>query len=194
MNNSQKNISKISKLFSSIDNFLIEEKEQKLKAKLGKKIKDSIFTDEVLTKLNEHDFSGVADKEEDVVILYSTIFPIFIKDKGIIFRLYKHKVEVDLSDEMKDRYIYMFSDGRLTSGLFKCFNISDDEYVYGIKRIIDVIPLFKAAILDTLSNYESIINSNKKIDDFKSKESVAENNYDELVSYLKKKKINKVAD
>ena len=71
----------------------------------------------------------------------------------------------------------MFSDGRLTSGLFKCFNISDDEYVYGIKRIIDVIPLFKAAILDTLSNYESIINSNKKIDDFKSKESVAENNY-----------------
>ena len=37
-----------------------------------------------------------------------------------------------------------------------------------------------------LSNYESIINSNKKIDDFKSKESVAENNYDELVSYLKK--------
>ena len=87
MNNSQKNISKISKLFSSIDNFLIEEKEQKLKAKLGKKIKDSIFTDEVLTKLNEHDFSGVADKEEDVVILFSTIFPIFIKDKGIIFRL-----------------------------------------------------------------------------------------------------------
>lgn len=34
MNNSQKNISKISKLFSSIDNFLIEEKEQKVKSKI----------------------------------------------------------------------------------------------------------------------------------------------------------------
>ncbi|WP_291649296.1 hypothetical protein [Clostridium sp.] len=186
MNNSQKNTSKISKLFSSIDNFLIEGKEQKLKAKLGNKIKNSIFTDEILKKLNEHDFTGIAGEEEDIVILFSTIFPIFIKENGIVFRLYKHKIEVDLSDEMRDRYIYMFSDGRLTSGLFKCFNISDDEYVYGIKRIIDVIPLFKTAILDTLLNYGSIINSNNKMEDFKSKESVAENNYDELVSYLTK--------
>lgn len=186
MNNSPKNKSKISKLFSSIDNFLIEEKEQKLKAKLGKKIKNFIFTDEILTKLNEHDFSGVADREEDIVMLFSTIFPIFIKDKGIVFRLYKHKIEVDLSDEMKDRYIYMFSDGRLTSGLFKCFNISDDEYVYGIKRIIDVIPLFKSEILKTLSSYESIINSNNRTEDFKSKESLAESNYNELITYLSK--------
>lgn len=43
---------------------------------------------------------------------------------------------MDLSDDMKDRYIYMFNDGRLTSGLFQCFNISDDEYVYGIKRLL----------------------------------------------------------
>ncbi|WP_272725855.1 hypothetical protein, partial [Escherichia coli] len=67
----------------------------------------SIFTDEVLTKLNEHAFSGVADKEEVVVILFSTIFLIVIKDKGILFRLYTHQVEVDFSDKMKDRYIYM---------------------------------------------------------------------------------------
>lgn len=187
MNNSEKNIKKISRLFSSIDNFLIEGKEQKLKMTLGKKIKDCIFTDEILTRINEHDFTGVVDKEEDVVVLFSTIFPIFIKEDDTIFRLYKHKIEVDLSDEMKDRYIYMFSDGRLTSGLFKCYNISDDEYVYGIKRIIDVIPLFKSAILETLSNYESIINSNNKIKDLKSRESLAENNYDELVSYLLEK-------
>lgn len=29
----------------------------------------------------------------------------------------------------------MLSDGRLTSGLFQCYGISQDEYVYGIKKL-----------------------------------------------------------
>ena len=120
---------KISDLFSTIDNLFSEEKEQKLKGRLAKKIKDSIFTDDILEKLNEHDFTGLADDEEKIVMLFSAIFPILVKSDNIAYRLYKHKIEIDFSDEMKDRYIYMFSDGRYTSGIFKCFNISDDEYV-----------------------------------------------------------------
>jgi hypothetical protein len=178
-------MSKFNKFFSSIDNLLSEEKEQKLKAKLGSKIKDAIFTEEILEKLNEHDFTGIADEEEDIVMLFSTIFPIFVKNDDVVFRLYKHKIEVDLSDEMKDRYIYIFSDGRLTSGLFKCFNISDDEYVYGIKRIIDVIPLFKNEILETISTYNKNISEVYVENDLKPRLEVAEKNYDELMEYLK---------
>lgn len=36
-------------------------------------------------------------------------------------------------------YFYRLCDGRLKSGLFQRSCISDDEYLYGIKRIIDVI-------------------------------------------------------
>lgn len=143
-NNYKKGESPINKLFSSIDNLLIEEREQRLKVKLGKEIKNSIFTDEIIMKLNENDFSGLIDEEDNnMAMLFSSIFPVFIKSRDVVFRLYKHKIEVNLSDEMSDRYIYIFSDGRLTSGLFQCFKLSDDEYVYGIKRIIDSIPLFK---------------------------------------------------
>lgn len=177
----------INKLFKSFNNLLIESKEQRLKMKLAKEVKNSIFTDEILKKINEHDFTGIVDGDEDAVKLFSVIFPIFIKKDDVVFRLYKHKIEVDLSDEMKDRYIYMFSDGRLTSGLFECFNISDDEYVYGIKQIIDVIPLFKEAILDTLCNYKKNINNKKKLESLKSKEIVAENNYNTLINYLSEK-------
>ena len=61
---------KFTDFFNSIDNLLSEEKEQKLKAKLADKIKSKIFTEEILEKLNEHDFSGLADEEEDILMLY----------------------------------------------------------------------------------------------------------------------------
>ena len=178
------------KLFNSIDNLLIEEKEQRLKIKLAKQIKSSIFTDEIVMKLNENDFSGLMDTEgNNIVTLFSSIFPIFIKKGDTIFRLYKHKIEVDLSDEMSDRYIYMFSDGRLTSGLFQCFNLSEDEYVYGTKRIIDAVPVFKTAIINTLENFKKNIDiNNDKIENLKNKKSLAEKNYNELISYLSEKR------
>lgn len=186
-NNSKKSVGTFNKLFNSIDNLLVEGREQRLKLKLGKEIKDSIFTNEIITKLNENDFSDLIDEEDNgMAVLFSSIFPIFIKNGDVIFRLYKHKVEVDLSDEMKDRYIYIFSDGRLTSGLFQCFSLSDGEYVYGIKKIIDAIPLFKNAILDTLEDFKKNIDiHNNKVEKSKSREQSAEKNYNELIDYLK---------
>ena len=92
---------------------------------------------------------------------------------------------------MSDRYIYMFSDGRLTSGLFKCFTISDDEYFYGIKKIIDAIPYFKAAILKSLSDFKDNANMNyNKIHVSLDRGPLAEKNYNELLSYLNKNKDN----
>lgn len=186
-NNSKKSVHTFNKLFASIDNLLVEEKEQRLKLKLGKEIKNSIFTNEIIKKINEDDISDFVNEEDNrIKALFSSIFPIFIKNGDIIFRLYKHKIEVDLSDEMKDRYIYIFSDGRLTSGLFQCFSISDHEYVYGIKKIIDAIPLFKNAILRTLEDFEKNINThNTKIEKSKNREQLAEKNYNELIDYLK---------
>ena len=191
-NNSTKSISAFNKLFNSIDNLLIEEKEERLKLKLAKEIKNSIFTDEIVLKLNENDFSGVIDEEDNnIATLFSSIFPIFINKGDIIFRLYKHKIEVDLSDEMNARYIYMFSDGRLTSGLFQCFTLSDDEYIYGVKRIIDSIPLFKPAIINTLENFQKNIDiHNDKIENLKNREPLAEKNYNELLNYLSESKEN----
>ena len=194
-NNSKKGIGPFNKLFNSIDNLLIEEREQRLKLRLAKEIKNSIFTDEIVLKLNENDFSGVIDIDEEdnnnITTLFSSIFPIFINKGDIIFRLYKHKIEVDLSDEMNDRYIYIFSDGRLTSGLFQCFTLSDDEYIYGVKRIIDSIPLFKTAIINTLENFQKNIDiHNDKIENLKNREPLAEKNYNELLSYLSEKREN----
>lgn len=188
-NDMEKGVSTFDKLFNSIDNLLIEEKEQRLKIKLAKQIKNSIFTDEIVTKLNENDFSGLMDEENNnMVTLFSSMFPIFVKKGDIIFRLYKHKIEVDLSDEMSDRYIYIFSDGRLTSGLFQCFSLSDDEYLYGIKRIIDAIPLFKTAIINTLENFKKNIDiNNVKMENLKNRKPLAEKNYNELISYLSQK-------
>lgn len=190
--NSPKGIGPFNKLFNSIDNLLIEEREQRLKIKLSKEIKNSIFTDEIVMKLNENDFSGLIHEEgNNIVTLFSSIFPIFVKKGDVIFRLYKHKLEVNLSDEMSDRYIYIFSDGRLTSGLFQCFTLSDDEYVYGIKRIIDTIPLFKTAIINTLENFKKNIDMhNNKIENLKNIKLLAEKNYNELLSYLLKSKEN----
>ena len=182
---SNKKLSHIDKILESIDSLLIENKEQKLKTKLAEKIRESIFTDEIVTKMNECDFSDILEEDQSIVKLFDSIFPIFVKKDNTIFRLYKHKIEVDLSDDMKDRYIYMFNDGRLTSGLFQCFNISDDEYVYGVKKIIDAIELFKEEILFTLENFKDNIDKPKeKINYSKEKEKIAIDNYNELMKYL----------
>lgn len=177
---------KFAEFFDSIDKLFSEEKEQKLKSKLAKKIKDTIFTDDILEEINEHDFTGLADEEEEVVMLFSSIFPVVVEDKDIAFRLYKHKIEVDFSSEMKDRYIYILSDGRYTSGVFKCLNISDEEYVTGMKVIIDAIPKLKKSLLETLSNYDKIISSNNKSENYKEKIEVSEKNYIELIEYIDK--------
>lgn len=183
--NSKNNIMPIKKILCSIDNLLIEGKEQKLKAKLSRQIKKAIFTEDILTQLNECDFAGIADEKDNVVRLFESMFPIFVKKENSIFRLYKHKIEVDLSDEMKDRYIYMFSDGRFTSGEFQCYSISDDEYVYGIKKIIDIIPLIKKELQNTILSFKTNIDKhNDKLNNFKDREKIAEKNYNELNLYL----------
>ncbi|NMM61930.1 hypothetical protein HBE96_04345 [Clostridium sp. P21] len=179
--------SSIGRLLSSIDNLLRDEKERKFRIKLGNKIKDCIFTDEIMNELNESDFSGLVDEEEEIVFLFSTVFPVFVEKNDVTFRLYRHKIEVDLSDEMRDRYIYIFSDGRLTSGLFESFRLYDDEYVYGIKRIINVIPLLKNAIKQALTNFEKNgKRREEKIRHFKNKGIIAKKNFDELSEMLKK--------
>lgn len=184
----KKKITPIDKIINSIDNLLIDGKEQKLKSRLGRNIRNSIFTEEIISKLNECDFTEMSAEEISVVKLFDTIFPIFIKKDNTVFRLYKHKIEVDLSDEMRDRYIYMFSDGRLTSGLFHCYSISDDEYVYGIKKIIDAIPKIKKELLSTITDYKSIMEKNKdKINNIKEREKTAEDNYNALTLYLSEK-------
>lgn len=175
----------LNKLFDSIENLLSDEKEQKLRIKLGKELRKSIFTNDIIEKLNENDLSGLVEEEEGTTALFSTIFPVFIEKNGVIFRLYKHKVEVDLSSEMSDRYIYMFSDGRLTSGLFQCFRLYDEEYVYGIKKIINVIPNFRETIKEALVNLVKNEKLHKeKMDNFKDSEIVAETNYNELLESL----------
>ncbi|MBV4420533.1 hypothetical protein KM800_14590 [Clostridium tyrobutyricum] len=178
----------IENIFNSIDNIVLTEKEQKLRVKLGTKIYTAIFTDDVTTRINIADFSDldlVNDKNNELAFLFSTIFPVFIKQDGVVFRLYKHKIEVDLSDSMADRYLFMFSDGRMTSGLFECFRLYDDEYIYGVKRIIKVIPLLKQAVidaLDSLSQNNKSLNTN--ITDLRNKVEIAKNNYKELLNEL----------
>lgn len=185
---SKKRIMPIEKILSSIDNLLTESREQKFKSKLGRKIKDSIFTQEILSRLNECDFIEVAEEQDNIIKLFESIFPIFIKRDNIIFRLYKHKIEVDLSDEMKDRYIYMFSDGRFTSGLFQCYSMSQDEYVYGIKKIIDVIPMMKKELITTIEHFKNNFENNKdKMCNIQHRETLAEKNYNELSLYLSEK-------
>ncbi|MBU3142977.1 hypothetical protein [Clostridium sp. CF012] len=179
--------SPLNKLFDSIDNLLSDEKEQKLRSKLGKEIRKCIFTEDIIEKLNENDFSGFMEEEKKNMVLFSMIFPIFVEENDVIFRLYKDKIEVDLSDEMRDRYIYMFSDGRLTSGLFECFKLYDDEYIYGVKNIINIIPRFKETIKEELVNLEKNENLNKqKIGNYKEREIIAKKNFDELIEKLNK--------
>ncbi|MBU3188900.1 hypothetical protein K9O30_08150 [Clostridium bowmanii] len=178
-------IGPLNKLFNSIDNLLSDEKEQKLRSKLGKEIRKCIFTDDIIEKLNENDFSGLVEEEQKIIVLFSMIFPIFVEKNDVIFRLYKHKVEVDLSEEMSDRYIYMFSDGRLTSGLFQCFKLYDDEYVYGIKKIINIIPRFKQTIVEELENLDKNEKLQKqKMGTYKDREIIAKKNFNVLLETL----------
>ena len=179
----------IDKLFNSIDNLLSDEKEQKLRNKLGKEIRKCIFTSDIVKRLNEYDFSGLVEEEEKSMVLFSMIFPVFVEKDDVIFRLYKHKIEVDLSSEMSDRYIYMFSDGRLTSGLFQCFKLYDDEYVYGVKKIINMIPSFKETVKEALVNLDNNENFNKQeMGNLKDREILAKNNFNELIESLNKLK------
>lgn len=187
MNETNSNISKspFNKLLYSLDNILTEDREQRLKLKLSNEIKNSIFTTEIVTKLNEYDIEDLVDGEINIRTLFSSIFPVFVKKDNVIFRLYKHKIEVDLSDEMCDRYIYVFSDGRLTSGLFQCFTICDDEYLYGIKKIIDVIPLFRSAIIKAITDFKDNIDIHyNKIENLNERKLISEKNYNILMSYL----------
>lgn len=85
----------------------------------------------------------------------------------------------------------MLSDGRLTSGLFQCYGISQDEYVYGIKKIIDVIPIIKEELMTTISNFRNNIEKqNVEINNIKEREELAEKNYKELSSYFLEKNSN----
>jgi len=181
--------SPLNNLFNSIDNLLSDEKEEKLRSKLGKEIRKCIFTDDIIEKLNENDFSGLVEEEKKITVLFSMIFPVFVEKNDVTFRLYKHKIEVDLSDEMSDRYIYMFSDGRLTSGLFQCFKLYDDEYVYGIKKIINIIPSFREAIKQELVNLDQNEKVQKqKMGTYKDREVMAKRNFNELLKSLNKLK------
>lgn len=179
----------IDKLFNSIDNLLSDEKEQKLRIKLGKEIRKCIFTSDILKRLNEYDFSGLVEEEEKATVLFSMIFPVFVEKNEVIFRLYKDKIEVDLSSEMSDRYIYMFSDGRLTSGLFQCFKLYDDEYAYGVKKIINMIPSFKDTVKKALVNLNNNEDFTKqKMGNLKEREIISKNNFNELIESLDKVK------
>ncbi len=187
-NSRQDNENPINKLLDSIDNLLCDEKERKLRAKLGNKIKDCIFTDEIVTMLNEGDFSGLTDEQEEIVFLFSMLFPVVVNEENTIFRLYRHKIEVGLSNESRDRYIYIFSDGRLTSGLFESFRLYDNVYVNVIKRIINVFPSLKNAINDSYIDFkENGINHKEKIQHYRDKEIVAEKNFNDLILLLEKK-------
>ena len=172
----------INKIFDSIDKLLSDGKEQKLRKKLGHKIHDCIFTDEITKKFNEKDSSFV-DQEDEIMVLFSMIFPVFVHKNDVRFRLYKHKIEVDLSNEMSDRYIFMFSDGRLTSGLFQCFKLYDEEYIYGIKKIINIIPNLREAVLASLVSFGENIN-NQKMEMYKDTEDIAENNFNMLIDMI----------
>ncbi len=179
----------IEDIISSIGNYVSKEKEEELREKVSMSIKVKIFSSEVEDCLNSRDFSHVGlldNSSDDKTFMFSTIFPIFVKDREATFRLYKHKVEIMLSDSMKDRFIYIFSDGRLTSGEFKCYKLYEDEYVYIVKRIIENIPKFEAALKEEIDNLDSEIDEvHKKKDTSKIQIDKAKGNYKLLLDMLK---------
>ncbi|WP_026881620.1 hypothetical protein [Clostridium akagii] len=179
----------IEDIFNSIGNYVSKEKEEELREKVSISIKAKIFSDEIEECLNSRDFSHVGlldNSSDDKAFMFSTIFPIFIKVRDATFRLYKHKVEIMLSDDMKDRFVYIFSDGRLTSGEFKCYKLYEDEYVYIIKRIIENIPKFESALKEEIHNLDAEIDEvDKKKDTSKIQLDKAKNNYKLLLDMLK---------
>lgn len=179
----------IEDIFNSIGNYVSKEKEEELREKISIAIKAKIFSSEVEECLNSRDFAHVGlldNSSDDTAFMFSTIFPVFIKVREATFRLYKHKVEIMLSDNMKDRFIYIFSDGRLTSGEFKCYKLYDDEYVYMLKRIIENIPSFEVALKEEIDNLDAEIDEvDKKKDTSKIQLDKAKENYSLLLDMLK---------
>lgn len=175
----------VNKLLNSVSYLLNDEKERKLRTKLSNKIKDSIFTDKILKMLNEGDFSGLADEQEEAVFLFSMLFPVVVNENDIAFRLYRHKIEISFTDLPKERYIFSFSEGRLTSGLFDSFRLYDEKYVFVISKIINIIPLLKNAINDSYKDFlKKGFNHKEKIQHFRDKELIAEKNYEKLINLL----------
>ncbi|URZ17702.1 hypothetical protein [Clostridium felsineum] len=175
----------INKLFTSIDNLFAAEKEQNLRSKLGKEIKNLIFTDDIITKLYETDFSDLVDESEKANSIFSNIFPVYIRRETASFRLYKHKIEINLFPK-NTRYIYIFDAGRLTSDSLNCFRLYDNDYVDILIMIITLIPLFKENINIALDNFEKNINTyNENILNSNRKELLAEDNFKFLMSKLK---------
>ncbi|MBC2581328.1 hypothetical protein [Clostridium sp. DJ247] len=156
-NNKQKKNKYINNLFNSIENYISKGKEEELRDKISSIIREKIFSKDIEECLNFRDFSDVGfldNSVENVAFLFSTMFPVFIEERGVTFRLYKHKIEITLSDKMKDRFIYIFSEGSLISGEFKCYRLYNDEYVYIVKRIIEIIPKLKDAIKEAINNFD----------------------------------------
>lgn len=173
------------KLINSFDNLLLDEKQQKLKGRLGKKIREKVFTEDIITEINENDISGIMDEEEEMSYIFSSIFPVIIKKDNLIFRLYKHKIELDFSNEMRDRYIYIFNDGRLTSGAFKCYDLCDEEYLNQVRVIIAAIPDLKIGIVKALNCFkENKEMHHREIIKSKKRELVAKENFEKLLTIL----------
>lgn len=186
-NNEAKNY--IGNLVNSITSYISKGKEEELREKISTTIKREIFSKDIEICLNARDFSGIGpldDSTEEVDFLFSTTFPILIDDNGSRFRLYKHKIEIALSGDMKDRFIYILSDGRLTSGEFRCYRLYEDEYIYIVKKIIQNIPKLRNTLKLALKDLD------KGIDNIKKKKQLseqrlnkAEENADILLNMLK---------
>lgn len=152
--------SHIGNLVNSITKYISKGKEEELREKVSNAIKEEIFSKDIEIRLNARDFSSIGlldNSTEELAFLFSTIFPVLIDDNGSRFRLYKHKIEIALSGEMDDRFIYILSDGRLTSGEFKCYRLYDDEYVYIVKRIIQNIPRLRERLKLALKDLDKSI-------------------------------------
>lgn len=179
---------KKNKLLNSLDKIFAEGKEQKLKIKLAQKIKNKLFTGDILDEINECDITDFLDEDDHIVEVFESIFPIEIKADNSIFRLFKHKIEVDLSDNIKDRFIYMFSDGRFIGGNFECYGISDREYVYGVEKIINAVPEMQTELIKTLKEFKASMDGTKyKIEDDGEKIELAKSNYEKLKNLLEQK-------
>lgn len=174
-NNKKENKNYIGNLVDSIAKYISKGKEEELREKLANAIKEEIFSKDMRIRLNARDFSGVGlldNSTEEITFLFSTMFPILVDDNGSRFRLYKHKIEIALSGEMKDRFIYILSDGRLTSGEFKCYRLYDDEYVYIVKKIIQNIPRLRNTLKMSLKDLD------KGIEDLEVKRNVSDQHID----------------
>lgn len=188
-NNKKEAKNYIGNLVSSITKFISKEKEEELREKIATTIKEEIFSKDIEVRLNARDFSGAGlldNVSEEANFLFSTIFPVLIDDNGARYALYKHKIEITLSGEMKDRFIYIFSEGRLTSGEFKCYRLYEDEYVYIVKKIISNIPRFKYTLKEALKDLDKSvgnIDTKKQLSEDRLKK--AQENADKLLKMLK---------